>query len=204
MSRSDIFKKIKQATDSLTETTALPDYDPTLLHAPKKLEGDSLLEIFRRNFTAVSGKVMDSVEPLITFLKENDQLHGFCDPALMETVGNKLVEAGLTVETEYDRSRYDDYTFGITRATGAIAESGTLILNDEQTADRLAALSPWVHVAVLQPSEIIKTIPEAIDSFGTSPNIIWATGPSKTADVEGILIEGVHGPGEEIALFCEI
>ncbi len=118
----------------------------------------------------------------------------------MESVGNHLAEAGLQVETEYDRSRYDDYAFGITRATGAIAESGTLILNDEQTSDRLAALSPWVHVGVVAREEILRTIPDAIDSFGDSPNIIWATGPSKTADVEGILIEGVHGPGEEIAL----
>ena len=37
-------------------------------------------------------------------------------------------------------------------------------------------------------------------SQGDSPNIMWCTGPSKTADVEGILIEGVHGPGEQIAL----
>ena len=203
MSRSDIFSKIQQATSTLTEATPLPDYDPVMLHAPKKLEGNSLQEIFTRNFTSVSGKVMDSVESLIAFLKENKQLHGFCDPTLMEAVGNSLVAAGLTVETEYDRTRYDDYTFGITRATGAIAESGTLILNDEQTVDRLAALSPWVHVGVLQSGEILKTIPDAIDSFGTSPNIIWATGPSKTADVEGILIEGVHGPGEEIVLFSE-
>jgi len=203
MSRSDIFSKIQQATSSLTEATPLPDYDPAMLYAPKKLVGNSLQEVFTRNFTSVSGKVMDSVESLITFLKENNQLHGFCDPTLMEAVGNSLVAAGLTVETEYDRTRYDDYTFGITRATGAIAESGTLILNDEQTVDRLAALSPWVHVGVLQSGEILKTIPDAIDSFGSSPNIIWATGPSKTADVEGILIEGVHGPGEELALFSE-
>ena len=33
-----------------------------------------------------------------------------------------------------------------------------------------------------------------------APNTIWCTGPSKTADVEGILIEGVHGPGEQVAL----
>jgi L-lactate dehydrogenase complex protein LldG len=32
------------------------------------------------------------------------------------------------------------------------------------------------------------------------PNIIWVTGPSKTADVEGILIQGVHGPGVQACL----
>ena len=36
--------------------------------------------------------------------------------------------------------------------------------------------------------------------LGNDPNTIWVTGPSKTADVEGILIEGVHGPGAQIAL----
>lgn len=63
-----------------------------------------------------------------------------------------------------------------------------------------AALSPWTHIALLAESSIHRTIPEAIASLGDSPNIIWATGPSKTADVRGILIEGVHGPGEQIAL----
>ncbi len=200
MSRTTIFSKIKQATEKLADPTPLPDYQPELVHSLVKLKGHDLEEIFTRNFTAVSGRAMTSVDQLISFLKDNDQLHGYCDPALMESVGNQLVAAGLEVETTYDRTRYDDYAFGITRATGAIAESGTLILNDEETSDRLAALSPWVHVGVLSRDKILRTIPDAIASFGDSPNIIWATGPSKTADVEGILIEGVHGPGEEIAL----
>jgi L-lactate dehydrogenase complex protein LldG len=69
-----------------------------------------------------------------------------------------------------------------------------------RTSDRLAALSPWLHVAVLSEAEIIRSIPEAIARFDKAPNIIWITGPSKTADVEGILIQGVHGPGEQVAL----
>src|SRR5690606_29512613 len=116
------------------------------------------------------------------------------------SVGSRLATAGLTVETDYDRDRFEDYQFGITRASGAIAESGTLILDDEKTSHRLAALSPWVHVAVVNRDDIHRTIPDAIAAFGDSPNIVWCTGPSKTADVEGILIEGVHGPGEQIAL----
>ena len=159
-----------------------------------------LWEIFVRNFAYVNGKAMTSTNQLIDFLKETKQLHGYCDPALYDSIGRQLTTAGLTVETEYHRDRYDDYQFGITRATGAIAESGTVIIDDDRTSSRLAALSPWVHVAVLERSEILRTIPDAIAAFGDSPNIIWCTGPSKTADVEGILIEGVHGPGEQIAL----
>ena len=58
------------------------------------------------------------------------------------TVGLHDQRAGLIVETEFARTRYDHYQFGITRATGAIAESGSLILDDDLTSDRLAALSP--------------------------------------------------------------
>ena len=36
---------------------------------------------------------------------------------------------------------------------------------------------------------------DAIAALPEDPNGIWVTGPSKTADVEGILIQGVHGPG---------
>jgi L-lactate dehydrogenase complex protein LldG len=55
-------------------------------------------------------------------------------------------------------------------------------------------------VAVLEKHEVHRAISDAIAALGESPNTIWCTGPSKTADVEGILIEGVHGPGEQIAL----
>jgi L-lactate dehydrogenase complex protein LldG len=198
--RDDIFAKIESANAALQTKAAYPDYDMSLVHSLPKLEGSDLWEIFSRNFKYVNGKPMTSVGQLIAFLQENKQLHGYCDPALYDAVGSQLAAAGLTVETEYHRDRYDDYQFGITRATGAIAESGSVIIDDNRTSSRLAALSPWVHVAVLERSEIHRTIPDAIAAFGASPNIIWCTGPSKTADVEGILIEGVHGPGEQIAL----
>jgi L-lactate dehydrogenase complex protein LldG len=199
-SRTTIFRKIQSATGTLKEKTSLPEYDVAVTHSAPKLEGNDLWEIFCRNFMAVHGRPMSSVEELAAFLQSTGQLHGYCDPALFDAVGAKLTAAGLAVETTYDRTRYDDYQFGITRATGAIAESGTLIIDDDRTSHRLAALSPWVHVAVLERGEIHRAISDAIAALGDSPNIIWCTGPSKTADVEGILIEGVHGPGEQIAL----
>ena len=198
--RETIFAKIESANSALKTKAAYPEYDLSLVHSLPKLEGSDLWEIFSRNFSAVNGKPMASVDELIEFLKLTGQLHGYCDPALFDAIGRPLAAAGLILETEYNRDRYDDYQFGITRATGAIAESGSVIIDDTRTSHRLAALSPWVHVAVLERGEIHRSIPDAIAAFGDSPNIIWCTGPSKTADVEGILIEGVHGPGEQIAL----
>jgi L-lactate dehydrogenase complex protein LldG len=55
-------------------------------------------------------------------------------------------------------------------------------------------------VAVVARTSIFGDVTQAIAALGTDRNVIWCTGPSKTADVEGILIEGVHGPGEQIAL----
>lgn len=203
MSRSAIFARIEAATSAIQEKAPYPTYDPAILHSAPRLEGQDLWEIFARNMAAVNGRPMNSIATLIDFLKSSHQLHGYCDPALYETIGRPLAEAGFTVETEYHRDRYDDYQFGITRATGAIAESGSIILDDEFTSHRLAALSPWVHIAAVRREEIHRTIPDAIAAFGDSPNIIWVTGPSKTADVEGILIEGVHGPGEQVAFLMD-
>ena len=200
MSRSQILSKIRETTDNLKEKAAYPDYDTSVMHSAVKLTEPDLWKSFSANFKAVNGRAMDCVAQLIEFLDGNNQRTGYCDPDLFDSIGSQLVAAGLTVETSYDRDRYDDYQFGITRATGAIAESSSLIIDDFKTSQRLAALSPWVHVGVLKKDEILRTIPDAITAFGDAPNIIWCTGPSKTADVEGILIEGVHGPGEQIAL----
>jgi L-lactate dehydrogenase complex protein LldG len=200
MSRNVIFSKLRQVTSDLKEKVEYPTYQVEDLYSAPKLEGSNLWEIFSNNFKAVNGKPMNSIAQLVEFLVKEKHQHGYCDPALYDQFSKSLEAAGITVETSFDRERYNDYEFGITRASGVIAESGTLIIDDLRTSDRLAALSPWTHVGVITEDEIIRTIPEAIAQLGESPNTIWCTGPSKTADVEGILIEGVHGPGEQIAL----
>jgi L-lactate dehydrogenase complex protein LldG len=199
-SRDDIFSRIRDAGTGMPPAPDLPEYSNRDLLSLPHLEGSSLWDTFRRNFEAVSGRAMESAGELAEFLLKREFTTGYCDPACADSIGAVLRSKGIRIETTFDRGRYDDYQFGITLARGAIAESGSLILDDESTSDRLAALAPWVHIGVLRREDLIRSIPEAVDRFGDSSNIVWATGPSKTADVEGILIEGVHGPGEQIAL----
>lgn len=198
--KSLVMEGIRQALSAREDKVPLPDYEPKSIVAKPRLRGEDPWDDFDRQFTAVNGRVVNDVATLAAWLLAGEHQTGYCDPALRRAVGDPLSASGLTIHYTYEREHVERYQFGITLGSGAIAETGTLILNDFDTADRMAALSPWVHVAVLRPDQVISTLAEALENLGTCPNVIWCTGPSKTADIEGILIEGVHGPGEQLCL----
>jgi L-lactate dehydrogenase complex protein LldG len=200
--RETILARVRDALAPLKERAPLPDWDTELAIMRRLVPGHEPWTLFRERLVAVNGLPFDSATALAAWLREHGHRHGYCDPALWPRLAGHFGE-GFTVETDYDRARVDDYQFGITAAAGAVAETGTLILDDGATTRRLAALTPWVHIAVLSRSTIFADLQQAVAAMGGDPNIIWCTGPSKTADVEGILIEGVHGPGVQIALLLD-
>jgi len=200
--RETILARVRSALAPLAERAPLPDWDTEVAIMRRLAPGRDLWTLFSERLVGVNGLPLDSGAGLAVWLREHQHLHGYCDPALWPRL-EPFFGAGFTVETSYDRARVDDYAFGITAAAGAIAETGTLILDDRSTTRRLAALTPWVHVAVLSRAAIFADLQQAVAVMGRDPNLIWCTGPSKTADVEGILIEGVHGPGVQIALLTD-
>lgn len=197
--RESILSRVRGALAPLHERAPLPQYDSELAVLRKLITGRDLVELFSERIRRVNGLALTSPAALVEFLKKNNWMHGYCDPVLWPKLSS-FFGPEFKVETDFDRTRVDDYAFGITRAAGAIAESGSIILNDGVTSRRLAALTPWVHVAVVERATIHPDLPTAVAALGSDPNVVWVTGPSKTADVEGILIEGVHGPGQQIAL----
>lgn len=197
--RESILSRVRGALAPLRERAALPNYTTEIAVMRGLVAGRDVVELLGERMKRVNGLLLTEAAALVAHLRSGGWKHGYCDPGLWPKLA-PLFDAEFKVETEFDRTRVDDYAFGITRAAGAIAETGTLILNDGTTSRRLAALTPWVHVAVLERAQIFSDLPQAVAALGRDPNVIWCTGPSKTADVEGILIEGVHGPGQQIAL----
>jgi L-lactate dehydrogenase complex protein LldG len=197
--REQVFASVRQALANRTTKTPRPQIDGGKLVAEGRLQGEDLWGAFAANFTGVRGFYHTSVAEVSAFLKNQESNCGYCDPAFRELVGEPL-SADFEIVYEYSRAAVDAIDFGITAATSVIAETGTIILNDRDTTNRLAALAPWVHIAVAQTGAIHRTLVDAIAAFGDDPNIVMVTGPSKTADVEGIMIEGVHAPGEQILL----
>ena len=89
---------------------------------------------------------------------------------------------------------------GITGADYALADTGTLVMLSSAEEARMISLLPPVHLAVI-PRDRILTGLEELFSLLPRPDqktssMVLITGPSRTADIEQILIRGVHGPGE--------
>jgi L-lactate utilization protein LutC len=91
---------------------------------------------------------------------------------------------------------------GITSATFAIAETGTLVMASSPQHPRLASLLPPVHIAIIDATQILPDLFDVfdrlqVDGLESMPsNLVLITGPSKTGDIELKLTTGVHGPGE--------
>jgi L-lactate dehydrogenase complex protein LldG len=200
--REAILNRVNAALAPLPKRAPLPDFDRELTVMRQARGITDLVALFGERLKVANALLLADVADLVARLKAGGWMHGYCDPALWPQLAPAF-GAEFRVETDYDRTRIDDYAFGITRAAGAIAETGTIVLGDAVTSHRLAALTPWVHVAVISRATLRLDLQEAVAAFGPENNVIWVTGPSKTADVEGILIEGVHGPGVQMALLVD-
>lgn len=89
-------------------------------------------------------------------------------------------------------------TTGITGALAGLADTGSLALVTSATRSRLASLLPPTHIAVLRTSQLFPTMAAFFAAYPhvtrESSNLVFVTGPSRTADIELTLQRGVHGP----------
>ena len=101
---------------------------------------------------------------------------------------------------------------GITGVDFALAESGSLVLTSATEGSQLASLAPPVHIALYRRSqlratldEVLQHLPVSRDPGQASParSVVFISGTSRTADIEQILVRGVHGPRSVHAILVE-
>jgi len=123
--------------------------------------------------------------------------------ATLERLGVKdaLLAAGLEAKS-WDQITLDqlyDFDAAVTDVSWAVAETGSLVIKSDPRHGRALSLVPVVHVAVVEARNCVPDLIDLLEILGkegVGNNVSIITGPSKTADIEGALVVGVHGPGE--------
>lgn len=94
----------------------------------------------------------------------------------------------------------DNVRVGITGALGGLADTGSIIVASGRHRSRAASLLPETHIALLPSDRLYLTMQaffaasSAQELTENASNLVFITGPSRTADIELTVTLGVHGP----------
>jgi L-lactate dehydrogenase complex protein LldG len=127
----------------------------------------------------------------------------------LAAAGLEVGEAAVEEPPATDRAAARDYLaradLGLTAADLVIAATGSLVLASGPGRPRAVSLLPPCHVALFGRQALVPGLAEAAAFLQAwqGSNVVFVTGPSRTADIELTLTRGVHGPKEVHAVFVE-
>jgi L-lactate dehydrogenase complex protein LldG len=111
----------------------------------------------------------------------------------------------LGLETLYTEERPDPKSLekcsvGITACDALISQTGSILLTSRSAGGRALSVLPPHHLVIARADQLVPDLPAACDLLSTRygqnyPSFItFITGPSRTGDIERILVLGAHGP----------
>ena len=193
--KENILKKIKQALENPVPLPfPLSEGERPVYHAP----ADELDIIFAEEFTRIQGKFIFCVDEkdlhhkLEALITAKEWMKIYCNddkwnPQFSNTINLESCDASIT-GCEY-----------------LVARTGTIVMSAAQQSGRTVSVYAPIHICIAYSSQLVYDVKDALqlikEKYADLPSLItFASGPSRTADIEKTLVTGVHGP-KEVYLF---
>jgi L-lactate dehydrogenase complex protein LldG len=204
--KEKLLKKIRQALlekrdNPYPNLENLPMYPP----APQDLD-----VMFAEDFTAVQGQFafcedeVQFIETLLELAEKRNWRKIYCwEPGLQEIL-NRYEYPFFETDKDFTQAEV-----GLTLCDALVARNGSIMVSSAQSAGRRLNIYPEVHIVLAYTSQLV---PDLKDGFalikqkynGNIPSMISnITGPSRTADIEKMLVLGAHGPKELFVFLLE-
>lgn len=197
--KENILKKVRHA---LSQSVQLPFPNSEGNNSVFITEHDGLEMKFAEEFARLQGKfifctskneVVDNLSALAAN-KEWEQV--YCQtPALLQ-------QFQLNRLPFMNKGDMHSAQAAITDCECLVARTGTMVLTAAQPSGRALPVYTPVHIVIAYTHQLVFDLKDAITRLkekyhGQLPSAIsFATGPSRTADIEKTLVVGVHGPKE--------
>ena len=175
---------------------------------------DERLALFAKNAAELKADfvLLNTPEELTAKLREIAAAEGWKKVAshpheLTNTACDALGLPVLHAECGYAPRAMEACDAGISACDALIAQTGSVLLTSQSAGGRALSVLPPHHVVLARREQLLADLPAAFALLKTKyapdyPSMIsFITGPSRTGDIERILVLGAHGP-KKLTLLC--
>jgi L-lactate dehydrogenase complex protein LldG len=113
----------------------------------------------------------------------------------------------LRTDKTYDVTELEKCDAGISECDALIAQTGSVLVTNRSAGGRALSVLPPHHVVLARREQLVADLPAAFELLKKKysddyPSMIsFITGPSRTGDIERILVLGAHGP-KKLTILC--
>ncbi|MGD1018731.1 MAG: LUD domain-containing protein [Verrucomicrobiia bacterium] len=187
VARENILRRVRAGL-AVEAHRPLPPTDAPVFPAVADVESR-----FRAEFAAVRGEIIEDDAALRTFL------NGF---AKIATDGGELTTKAVGEPNASVR----ECDLGVTGCDCLVAQTGSIVVSTLSAGGRALSVLPPTHLVIARQEQIVPDLSSALALLHKRYDRHWPsalsviTGPSRTADIEKILVMGAHGP-KRLALY---
>jgi L-lactate dehydrogenase complex protein LldG len=124
---------------------------------------------------------------------------GALNDALTKLLPSKLTQ--LRIESGYDKNAMESCDAGLTECECLVAQTGSVCVTSPSSGGRALSVLPPHHVVIARREQLLPDLTAAYELLakkyaerGYPSFMSFITGPSRTGDIERILVLGAHGP----------
>jgi L-lactate dehydrogenase complex protein LldG len=113
----------------------------------------------------------------------------------------------LVTDQAHDKRELAKCDVGISECDALVAQTGSVVVTSRSAGGRALSVLPPHHVVLARREQLVPDLPAAFAllqaKYGAAyPSMIsFITGPSRTGDIERILVLGAHGP-KKLTILC--
>jgi L-lactate dehydrogenase complex protein LldG len=175
---------------------------------------DEQLALFAKNAAELKAdfQLFDSAEALRTSLArlsatEKWQHIASHSGSLADAVCAAISLPLLRTDRPYDVNDLERCDAGISECDALVAQTGSVLVTNRSAGGRALSVLPPHHIVLARREQLIADLPAAFELLkqkyaANYPSMIsFITGPSRTGDIERILVLGAHGP-KKLTILC--
>jgi|SRR5690242_11305438 len=172
------------------------------------------LATFAKNATDLKAEfvLVNNIEEMVRRVRDLQAVESWTKVAthrgeLTDLVCKQLSLPLFYTDQAYDATELESCSVGITHCDALIAQTGSVLITSRSAGGRALSALPPHHVVLARSSQLLRDLPEAFELLKKNyasnyPSFIcFITGPSRTGDIERILVLGAHGP-RKLTILC--